>query len=55
MVRWVPSCMVLWGIATALHVWIRERWQLYTLRVAIGILEGKGGEKWVVDRADPVS
>lgn len=40
MVAWVPSVMVLWGIATALHVWVRARWQLYVLRIAIGCLEG---------------
>ncbi|KAF1958437.1 MFS general substrate transporter [Byssothecium circinans] len=39
MVRWVPSCMLLWGIATALHTWVRARWQLYVLRVIIGCLE----------------
>ncbi|KAF2275465.1 MFS general substrate transporter [Westerdykella ornata] len=39
MVAWVPSCMLLWGIATALHVWVRARWQLYGLRIAIGCLE----------------
>lgn len=32
--------MVLWGISTALHVWVRHRWQLYTLRIIIGCLEG---------------
>ena len=40
MVRWVPSCMLLWGISTALHTWVRARWQLYTLRILIGCLEG---------------
>ncbi|KAH7135074.1 major facilitator superfamily domain-containing protein [Dendryphion nanum] len=39
MVLWVPSCMLLWGISTALHVWVRARWQLYTLRILIGCLE----------------
>ncbi|KAF2009231.1 MFS general substrate transporter [Aaosphaeria arxii CBS 175.79] len=39
MVFWVPSCMLLWGVATALHVWVRFRWQLYLLRIIIGILE----------------
>ncbi|KAF1843160.1 MFS general substrate transporter [Cucurbitaria berberidis CBS 394.84] len=39
MVLWVPSCMVLWGISTALHAWVRYRWQLYTLRIIIGCLE----------------
>ncbi|KAF2194956.1 MFS general substrate transporter [Zopfia rhizophila CBS 207.26] len=39
MVLWVPSCMLLWGISTALHVWVRARWQLYTLRIVIGCLE----------------
>lgn len=40
MVAWVPSCMLLWGLATALHGWVRTRWQLYALRIAIGCLEG---------------
>ncbi|KAF2738790.1 MFS general substrate transporter [Polyplosphaeria fusca] len=39
MVLWVPSCMLLWGISTALHVWVRHRWQLYLLRIMIGCLE----------------
>lgn len=40
MVAWVPSCMLLWGVSTALHTWVRARWQLYTLRIIIGCLEG---------------
>ena len=40
MVLWVPSCMLLWGVCTALHAWVRHRWQLYTLRILIGCLEG---------------
>jgi len=40
MVLWVPSCMLLWGISTALHTWIRSRWQLYLLRILVGCLEG---------------
>lgn len=39
MVKWVPSCMLLWGVATALHTWITARWQLYLLRSIIGCLE----------------
>ncbi|USP78679.1 hypothetical protein yc1106_05953 [Curvularia clavata] len=39
MVLWVPSCMLLWGMCTALHAWVRARWQLYTLRILIGALE----------------
>ncbi|KAI5377805.1 hypothetical protein AA0117_g5639 [Alternaria alternata] len=39
MVLWVPSCMILWGVCTALHAWVRHRWQLYTLRILIGCLE----------------
>jgi MFS family permease len=42
MVLWVPSCMILWGVCTALHAWVRHRWQLYTLRILIGCLEGMG-------------
>jgi hypothetical protein len=40
MVLWVPSCMFLWGISTALHAWVRHKWQLYALRIVIGCLEG---------------
>jgi MFS family permease len=40
MVLWVPSCMILWGVCTALHAWVRHKWQLYTLRIFIGCLEG---------------
>ena len=32
--------MLLWGVATAMHVWVRKRWQLYLLRIVIGCLEG---------------
>ncbi|KAF1925496.1 MFS general substrate transporter [Didymella exigua CBS 183.55] len=39
MVAWVPSCMLLWGACTVLHVWVRARWQLYALRSVIGCLE----------------
>ena len=39
MARWVPGCMALWGLCTALHVTIREEWQLVTLRVLVGALE----------------
>ncbi|KAF2200102.1 MFS general substrate transporter [Delitschia confertaspora ATCC 74209] len=39
MVHFVPTCMALWGISTALHVWVRSRWQLYSLRIIIGCLE----------------
>ncbi|KAF2032413.1 MFS general substrate transporter [Setomelanomma holmii] len=43
MVAWVPTCMLLWGVSTALHAWVRHRWQLYTLRILIGCLEVKAG------------
>lgn len=49
MVLWVPSCMLLWGISTALHTWVRARWQLYTLRIIIGCLEGASS---LGDRSD---
>ncbi|KAF3006753.1 hypothetical protein E8E13_009942 [Curvularia kusanoi] len=39
MVAWVPSCMLLWGLSTMLHIWVKGRWQLYTLRILIGCLE----------------
>lgn len=39
MVSWVPSCMLLWGLCTALHAWVQHKWQLYTLRILIGCLE----------------
>ncbi|KAF9741384.1 High-affinity nicotinic acid transporter 1 [Paraphaeosphaeria minitans] len=39
MVAWVPTCMLLWGLSTALHTWVRARWQLYVLRIIIGCLE----------------
>jgi MFS family permease len=31
--------MTLWGFCTLLHIWIRKRWQLVLLRVAIATLE----------------
>ncbi|KAF2502864.1 MFS general substrate transporter [Lophium mytilinum] len=39
MVRWVPSCMIIWGVCTALHVWVRSKWQLFILRIIIGACE----------------
>ncbi|KAI9736754.1 MAG: hypothetical protein M1834_000958 [Cirrosporium novae-zelandiae] len=39
MARWVPSVMAIWGLCTALHVWINKRWQLISVRILIGILE----------------
>lgn len=38
--RWVPSVMALWGLGTVLHAWITQKWQLISLRILIGILEG---------------
>lgn len=46
MALWVPSCMTVWGVCTALHVWVRARWQLYTLRIIIGTLEGILARIW---------
>jgi len=31
--------MTLWGFCTLLHIWVRKRWQLVLLRVAIATLE----------------
>ncbi|KAH4044072.1 hypothetical protein HBI24_240220 [Parastagonospora nodorum] len=39
MVAFVPTCMLLWGVSTALHAWVRHRWQLFALRTLIGCLE----------------
>ncbi|KAE9988416.1 hypothetical protein EG328_011176 [Venturia inaequalis] len=39
MAVWVPSCMTVWGICTALHVWVKTKWQLILLRMVIGTLE----------------
>lgn len=36
---WVPSCMVIWGLLTMLHIWINAKWQLITIRIFIGALE----------------
>lgn len=41
MVRVVPVCMALWGVCTAAHVLIGKKWELITVRILIGILEGK--------------
>lgn len=41
MARVVPVCMALWGVCTAAHVLIRKKWELITVRILIGILEGK--------------
>ena len=37
--RYVPACMSLWGVCTLLHMWIRAKWQLVLLRIAIATLE----------------
>jgi Major Facilitator Superfamily len=39
--RWVPTCMAIWGVLTASHVWVHKKWQLVLIRILIGILEGK--------------
>lgn len=39
MARWVPACMSLWGLCTVGHIWVRKRWQLIVLRIAIASLE----------------
>ncbi|KAF1985318.1 MFS general substrate transporter [Aulographum hederae CBS 113979] len=39
MAIWVPACMTIWGLCTILHVWVRTKWQLVTLRIVIGSLE----------------
>lgn len=39
MVRWVPSTMIVWGMCTALNAGVSAAWQLYVLRILIGILE----------------
>jgi MFS family permease len=41
MSKWVPSVMTIWGICTLLHIWVRHRWQLITIRIIIGMLEGE--------------
>lgn len=40
MVPVVPTCMLIWGVCTTLHIFITGKWQLYTLRIIIGTLEG---------------
>lgn len=40
MVPVVPLFMVIWGLCTTLHIFISSRWQLYSLRIIIGVLEG---------------
>ena len=41
MAKVVPICMTLWGVCTAVHVLIRKKWELITVRILIGILEGE--------------
>jgi hypothetical protein len=41
MAVYVPVCMSIWGCCTALHVWVKTKWQLIILRAVIGSLEGK--------------
>lgn len=37
--RYVPICMSLWGLSTILHIFVKKRWQLICLRIAIAALE----------------
>nr|POF15225.1 high-affinity nicotinic acid transporter [Quercus suber] len=39
MARYVPICMSLWGLSTVLHIFVKKRWQLILLRIAIAALE----------------
>lgn len=39
MARYVPTCMALWGLCTALHIAVRSQWQLIVLRTLVGMLE----------------
>ncbi|PSK54107.1 hypothetical protein B9Z65_7913 [Elsinoe australis] len=39
MARYVPTCMALWGLCTAAHIFITKEWQLVLLRTTVGILE----------------
>ncbi|GAB7339864.1 hypothetical protein MBLNU457_6397t1 [Dothideomycetes sp. NU457] len=39
MKRWVPACMALWGLCTALHAAVKAEWQLILLRTLVGMLE----------------
>ncbi|TKA31051.1 hypothetical protein B0A50_02019 [Salinomyces thailandicus] len=39
MARWVPACMSLWGLCTICHIWVKRKWQLICLRIAIAGLE----------------
>lgn len=39
MARWVPACMSLWGLCTILHIWVRRKWHLICLRIAVASLE----------------
>lgn len=41
MVRFVPACMLVWGLCTAMHIWVRSKWELIALRTVIGVLEGE--------------
>jgi hypothetical protein len=40
MAKYVPTVMTFWGVLTCVHIWIRRRWQLITVRILIGMLEG---------------
>ena len=41
MAKYVPTVMVFWGLLTGAHVWVRRKWQLITIRILIGMLEGQ--------------
>ena len=41
MATYVPTVMTLWGLCTAIHIWITKRWELISIRIFIGILEGE--------------
>lgn len=48
MARYVPSVMVLWGLLTICHMWVHRKWQLITIRILIGALEGESPIVWFI-------
>ena len=40
MATYVPTVMASWGACTALHIGITQKWELISIRILIGVLEG---------------
>jgi hypothetical protein len=52
MATYVPTVMASWGACTALHIGITQKWELISIRILIGILEGECSSSSIHRNAD---